>query len=394
MASTEKKRLSLPTGVVPSKHFQGLLMTSFALPERPRSRRAKYPKVRTGCISCKKRHVKCDEAKPSCNRCLKWSGVCGGYEPPRAKSCPPKSTAASRAAGAKSPCSRPRTVCEPPSPAIPTLDESVVTPSVAGSEPATPPFLQVYQPLDYFSDHNDGYSSGGSSVGTVNAAMPVMSSPGASSVSNVGEIGILDATFWTDTVPRLVRENLAVRYANMAVHILILSKQPELIIQESPDLGTDHYSLALAHYGLALKQMRHSSEIFSSLRIRDVNFNRCLIIFHLLNNHLQYHTIIAFTLAILLLNLQFCVKLLNLIHVFSILLQSVDQRLQDAQDSTLRLGIAAAALILIAGLGLRFDGRQTHELAIQLCLVGENELLVEVIIDRSDVRENGHGELW
>ncbi|KAJ6789361.1 hypothetical protein PWT90_00914 [Aphanocladium album] len=275
MASTEKKRLSLPTGVVPSKHFQGLLMTSFALPERPRSRRAKYPKA------SKKRHVKCDEAKPSCNRCLKWSGVCGGYEPARAKSCPPKSTAATRA-GNKSPSARPRTVCEPTSPAIPTLDESVVTPSVNGSEPATPPFLQVYQPLDYFSDHHDGYSSAGSSAGTVNAVMPVMSSPGASFMTNVGEIGILDATFWTDTVPRLVRENLAVRYANMAVHILILSKQPELIIQESPDLGTDHYSLALAHYGLALKQMRHSSEMCGGIRAA-VLCSMLFVIFEALN---------------------------------------------------------------------------------------------------------------
>lgn len=157
-------------------------------------------------------------------------------------------------------------MCELSSPVIPTLEESVVTPSVTGSEPATPPFLQVYQPLDYFSDQNDGYSSAGSSSGTINVSMPVMHSPSAATISTAGEIGILDATFWTDTVPRLVRENLAVRYANMAVHILILSKQPELIIQESPDLGTDHYSLALAHYGLALKQMRHSSEMSGGIR--------------------------------------------------------------------------------------------------------------------------------
>lgn len=31
----------------------GLLITSFAVHERPKSRRARYPKVRTGCISCK-----------------------------------------------------------------------------------------------------------------------------------------------------------------------------------------------------------------------------------------------------------------------------------------------------------------------------------------------------
>ncbi|KAK3190880.1 hypothetical protein K4F52_003197 [Lecanicillium sp. MT-2017a] len=74
------------------------------------------------------------------------------------------------------------------------------------------------------------------------------------------DTSILDATFWTDTVPRLVRENLAVRYANMAVHILILSKQPELMSEGCSDLGPDHYSQALAHYGLALRQMRQSIE--------------------------------------------------------------------------------------------------------------------------------------
>lgn len=36
-------------------------------------------KTRTGCITCKKRHVKCDEAKPSCGNCLKRQGYCEGY---------------------------------------------------------------------------------------------------------------------------------------------------------------------------------------------------------------------------------------------------------------------------------------------------------------------------
>ena len=31
--------------------------------------RASLPKVKTGCVTCKKRHVKCDEGKPICNRC-------------------------------------------------------------------------------------------------------------------------------------------------------------------------------------------------------------------------------------------------------------------------------------------------------------------------------------
>lgn len=41
--------------------------------------RRRQPKVRTGCYTCKLRHVKCDEAKPSCSRCIKFGTVCDGY---------------------------------------------------------------------------------------------------------------------------------------------------------------------------------------------------------------------------------------------------------------------------------------------------------------------------
>ncbi|KAI1389239.1 uncharacterized protein F4822DRAFT_437552 [Hypoxylon trugodes] len=42
-------------------------------------------KVRSGCITCKKRHIKCDEAQPHCNNCLKSRGTCEGYAPIRKK---------------------------------------------------------------------------------------------------------------------------------------------------------------------------------------------------------------------------------------------------------------------------------------------------------------------
>jgi hypothetical protein len=42
-------------------------------------------KVRTGCVTCKQRRVKCDEAKPTCHRCAKAGRQCSGYAPP-----PPK----------------------------------------------------------------------------------------------------------------------------------------------------------------------------------------------------------------------------------------------------------------------------------------------------------------
>ncbi|KAK3391163.1 hypothetical protein B0H63DRAFT_132810 [Podospora didyma] len=54
---------------------------------RPAGRRASTPKVRTGCVTCKNRHVKCDERKPTCQRCEKTGVDCGGYVPkPESKS--------------------------------------------------------------------------------------------------------------------------------------------------------------------------------------------------------------------------------------------------------------------------------------------------------------------
>lgn len=49
-------------------------------PEPTRTRkRACTSKVRTGCITCKERRVKCDEVKPTCLRCAKAGQLCKGY---------------------------------------------------------------------------------------------------------------------------------------------------------------------------------------------------------------------------------------------------------------------------------------------------------------------------
>ncbi|EXJ70541.1 uncharacterized protein A1O5_06611 [Cladophialophora psammophila CBS 110553] len=43
------------------------------------NRRAYHPKVVTGCLTCKRRHLKCDETKPNCLRCRRSSRQCDGY---------------------------------------------------------------------------------------------------------------------------------------------------------------------------------------------------------------------------------------------------------------------------------------------------------------------------
>ena len=43
----------------------------------------KIIRVRTGCITCRKRRIKCDEARPGCDRCRNANFSCEGYEGPR-----------------------------------------------------------------------------------------------------------------------------------------------------------------------------------------------------------------------------------------------------------------------------------------------------------------------
>lgn len=53
-------------------------------------------RTRTGCITCRRRRVKCDEGKPACLRCRSANFECGGYVAPRSAEDAPRS--ASRAA--------------------------------------------------------------------------------------------------------------------------------------------------------------------------------------------------------------------------------------------------------------------------------------------------------
>ncbi|KAJ0163830.1 putative transcriptional regulatory protein C15D4.02 [Colletotrichum tanaceti] len=52
---------------------------SLASASAGRRKRASRPKVRSGCLTCKTRRVKCDERKPTCARCEKADVECDGY---------------------------------------------------------------------------------------------------------------------------------------------------------------------------------------------------------------------------------------------------------------------------------------------------------------------------
>ncbi|KAL2068591.1 hypothetical protein VTL71DRAFT_14928 [Oculimacula yallundae] len=58
-------------------------MSSTDLVKKPQATRQSHPKVRSGCLTCKLRKVKCDEGRPSCKRCRLFGVRCDGYPPPK-----------------------------------------------------------------------------------------------------------------------------------------------------------------------------------------------------------------------------------------------------------------------------------------------------------------------
>jgi hypothetical protein len=60
------------------------LQASSAPPSALKRHKRYAPKVRTGCLTCKKRRVKCDETKPKCLKCLNSDYQCDGYSVPKA----------------------------------------------------------------------------------------------------------------------------------------------------------------------------------------------------------------------------------------------------------------------------------------------------------------------
>ncbi|KAK3356305.1 C6 zinc finger protein [Lasiosphaeria hispida] len=56
-----------------------MLLASMELSRTAAPSRRCTPKTTTGCITCKIRRVKCDEARPSCTRCISTGRKCDGY---------------------------------------------------------------------------------------------------------------------------------------------------------------------------------------------------------------------------------------------------------------------------------------------------------------------------
>ncbi|QDS70105.1 hypothetical protein FKW77_005179 [Venturia effusa] len=164
-----------------------------------KKKRASKPKVKTGCLTCKIRHVKCDETKPKCMRCTSTGRVCDGYaEPAPTKS---KSTRSSKS---------PKSAASPPSPA---KQLSVFAGSVLER-----------RALEFF----------------FHETAPQLS-------------GFFTSRFWNGSVLQMSLSEPAIRYATMAVSAMY---EDESLYGKSPVARTEsHARFALESYNKAIASL-------------------------------------------------------------------------------------------------------------------------------------------
>ncbi|TVY65763.1 Transcriptional regulatory protein moc3, partial [Lachnellula suecica] len=187
--------------------------------------RASRPKVKTGCITCKQRRVKCDETKPECLRCSNFGRKCAGY-PSKEESPPVKEMTlpVPRRLLSKAMQSSPSSSRSPSPSAIP-LHARVA--SVA--RPLMPPGVvfqdeREYQYFCHFRDETSVELAAGFEPGLWNSL-------------------VLQAC-----------DNPSILRLTVATAALSLAKAPH---SSSPDFEKDaHHQHALQQYGEALKGIR------------------------------------------------------------------------------------------------------------------------------------------
>ncbi|KAL9487997.1 hypothetical protein ACSS6W_000274 [Trichoderma asperelloides] len=191
----------------------------FALDTRTRHTRRSSTRARTGCNTCKKRHVKCDETRPACLNCMKWRGYCDSYSDASDSSSQPQSRASS---------SNTKLIHTKKAPLL------IIEPSVNSIR-----FANNDQ-RDYFAEWSN------------------------LSVTYLG--GFLDQTrLWTATMPQVTLEDNTLRYGAMAVGALRKAYQ----VQGSEmglELNNRHYMNAIVYYCEALRMQSEMKPTREGLR--------------------------------------------------------------------------------------------------------------------------------
>ncbi|CZR54913.1 uncharacterized protein PAC_04798 [Phialocephala subalpina] len=195
-------------------------------PERINRVRAKKPKSRNGCRTCKIRRVKCGEERPCCAKCQRFGIACDGYEKPA----PP-----SRAAVTKP--LLPRTVYELPLCILPT----------------SAPFKSELE-HQYFLHFRDEV--------TFNLSGPV------------------PTKMWNYVILQATHNTTALR--DLTVSIAALTKA-----KACPELASWHRTFAIRQYGKALTELRQAINRSDDSAVR-ISLIASLLIFCFENIHGDY----------------------------------------------------------------------------------------------------------
>ncbi len=161
----------------------------------------------------RKRHVKCDEAKPSCQRCIKWQGYCDGYDASSSSRQP------TQPSGSPSP------------PSATELARKLNSPTLM-----EPNFNSSVFSHEWEKAYFDRWL----------ALAPSLAG------------GWFPSQLWTTTIPQLCTEEPAVRYAAVAIGAMAKAVYPNMVHRSPGTLMANgpHYHTALTYYGRALRQLR------------------------------------------------------------------------------------------------------------------------------------------
>lgn len=172
--------------------------------------------------SSRKRHVKCDETKPSCLNCMKWRGYCDGFA--EASKTPSAATTKSKARQSRDPNANAKLIHTKKAPLI--LTEPAIN---------TIHFLDADQRayFDEWSRLSVTFLSG----------------------------GVSQSRLWTTTMPQLTLQEKTLRYGAMAVGALRKAQESSHI---TPTMAVTqenrHYLNAISYYCAAM-QMQSAADV-------------------------------------------------------------------------------------------------------------------------------------
>ncbi|CZR55417.1 uncharacterized protein PAC_05304 [Phialocephala subalpina] len=235
-----------------SEEEQGVMAEQLA------RKRAAKPKTRSGCVTCKRRRVKCDETKPRCNRCKRFGTECEGYS------------------DVSAPVRRKPAVILPwnkKSMLLPKLDRGREQPVVVHKSAGVSVWSYRGHELDRHSNEPTFIYSQPSidllfQADSEYAYFTAFKERAAPELS-----GYFDTKVWNRTILQMCHQEDFARHAVIALGALHTTMEMVQNADEPPStekqrrLGQNHHQVALQYYGKALELLRRQPQHTPGLRV-------------------------------------------------------------------------------------------------------------------------------